>query len=197
MAAGCLLIAGIAGGAGYVGGQAAQSPAATSTPASTDGVALAPVSYTAAAIDVAAVLDAVEASVVSIDTIVEYGRGPFRGEGEGAGTGVVFDATSGYVITNAHVVDGATSITVTVGDGQPRTATLIATDTAHDIAVLQVADTSGLVAAPIGSSSDVAVGDPVVAIGNALALEGGMTVTQGIVSALDRSLETESGTWRA
>lgn len=193
VAAGCLLIAGIAAGAGYLGGQAARSPAA-SVSASADDVALDPVSFDAAAIDVAAVLDAMEDSVVSIDTVVDYGRGPFRGQGEGAGTGVVFDAASGYVLTNAHVVDGAASITVTVGDGEARPATLVAADTSRDIAVLQVSDTTGLVAAPIGSASEVAVGDPVVAIGNALALEGGMTVTQGIVSALDRSLDTESGT---
>ena len=65
-------------------------------------------------------------------------------------------------------------------------------DAANDIAVVQVTDTTGLVAAPLGSSDQVAVGDSVVAIGNALALEGGMTVTQGIVSALDRSLQTDT-----
>ncbi|MBI5089740.1 MAG: trypsin-like peptidase domain-containing protein [Actinobacteria bacterium] len=130
---------------------------------------------------------------MSVDTTVEYNRGPFRGQSEGAGTGVVIDAEAGYVITNAHVVEGATSITVTVGDGQARAATLVASDTSHDIAVLQIDDTAGLVAAPLGSADAVAVGDPVVAIGNALALEGGMTVTQGIVSALDRTIETESG----
>ena len=71
---------------------------------------------------------------------------------------------------------------------------MIASDTSRDLALLRVDDTDGLVAAPLGTSSDLAVGDEVVAIGNALALEGGPTVTQGIVSALGRSIETENGT---
>ncbi|MCU1390818.1 MAG: hypothetical protein JWL72_4156 [Ilumatobacteraceae bacterium] len=192
LAAALFVVAGVAGGAGFVGGRLGDdSSNSTSTAAA---VQAQTVSLDASAIDVAAVLDAVEASVVSVDTIIKYSQGPFQGEGQDAGTGLVYDATSGYIITNAHVVDGATSITVTVGSGSPRTATLVAADTARDVAVLKVADTTGLVAAPLGSTADIAVGDAVVAIGNALALEGGMTVTQGIVSALDRSIDTENGT---
>ena len=102
--------------------------------------------------------------------------------------------TDGSILTNAHVVEGASAITVTVpGSSTPRTATVVASDAGADLALLQVDDTSGLVAAPLGSSADLQVGDDVVAIGNALALEGGLTVTQGIVSATGRSLETESG----
>ena len=147
-----------------------------------------------AGMNVAAVLKAVEPSVVSIDTVIQSGRGPFQSQGQGAGTGVVFDAAAGYIITNAHVVDGATSITVTVGGGPARDAELVSADTSADIAVLRVTDTSGLVAAKFGSSASVSVGEPVVAIGNALALEGGMTVTEGIVSALNRSIDFSSGT---
>jgi serine protease Do len=186
-----MAVTAVAGGAGFVGGQLGDASATPTTDAQV--VQAATVSLDSASIDVAAVLDAVEASVVSIDTVIQYSQGPFQGEGEGAGTGVVFDATAGYILTNAHVVEGATSITVTVGDGTARTATLVASDTDRDIAVLQVSDTSALVAAPMGDSAAAAVGDPVVAIGNALALEGGMTVTQGIVSALDRSIDTETG----
>ena len=65
-------------------------------------------------------------------------------------------------------------------------------DPARDIAVVQLDDPSGVVPAELGTTADVAVGDQVVAIGNALALEGGPTVTQGIVSALDRSIDTPS-----
>jgi S1-C subfamily serine protease len=194
VAAGWMVVAGVAAGAGFVGGRIAQTDASTTPDATADSPEIEPVSIEGSSMDVAAVLDAVDASVVSIDTVVEYNRGPFQGHGEGAGTGVVFDAASGYVITNAHVVEGATRITVTVAGGSPRPATLVAADAAHDIAVLRVADTDGLVAAPFGSSGQVTVGESVVAIGNALSLEGGMTVTQGIVSALDRSLETEAGT---
>jgi S1-C subfamily serine protease len=194
VAAGWLVVTGVAAGAGFVGGQLADTEATSPTASTDDDIPIEPVAIQTADMDVAAVLDATGASIVSIDTVVEYNRGPFQGRGEGAGTGVVFDAASGYVITNAHVVDGATSITVTVADGSPRPAELVTADAAQDIAVLQVADTNGLIAAPLGSSGQVAVGDAVVAIGNALALEGGMTVTQGIVSAVDRSLETETGT---
>jgi putative serine protease PepD len=67
-------------------------------------------------------------------------------------------------------------------------------DTKADLALVKVSDTSGLVAAPLGSSADLQVGDDVVAIGNALALEGGLTVTEGIVSAKGRTLPTDSGT---
>ena len=79
------------------------------------------------------------------------------------------------------------------GDSAPRTATLVAANVAHDIAVLRLANTNGLVAAPLGSSEELHVGDTVLAIGNALALEGGLSVTQGIVSALDRSIDTATG----
>ncbi|MGE3621751.1 MAG: S1C family serine protease [Acidimicrobiia bacterium] len=142
--------------------------------------------------DIAAVLDALEGSVVSIQTTVQARRGPYVTEGESAGTGIVID--DGLVLTNAHVVAGATSITVTL-DGQdaPRTATVVGADTARDIAVLRVADAEGLVPVAIADSGTTAVGDPVIAVGNALALEGSLTVTQGIVSALDRSIQTEDG----
>lgn len=183
-------LVGVAGGAGFVGGRLGDGGGSTSaTAARTTSVV-----FDGTTMDVASVLARVEASVVSIDTVVQVGRGPFRGEGTGAGTGVVLDAAGGYVLTNAHVVDGATSITVTVGDGSPRTATVVAADTTNDIAVVHLDDTSGLVAAPVGSSEALAVGDQVIAIGNALALEGGLSVTEGIVSALDRSIDTETGT---
>jgi S1-C subfamily serine protease len=144
-------------------------------------------------LDVAGVLDLVEPSVVSIETTIRTRRGPFVSEGEGAGTGIVVDG-DGTIVTNAHVVAGATSIMVTVpGDDTPREAELVGADDAADVAVLRLADREGLVAAPLGDSDDLQVGDQVVAIGNALALEGGMTVTEGIVSALDRSIATEAG----
>jgi serine protease Do len=173
---------------GFIGGRVGSG----SDQAATSATRASSVGFEGESMTVASALSAVEASVVSIDTTVTVNRGPFSGQSQGAGTGVVLDG-SGYIVTNAHVVDGATSITVTVGDGAERTATLVATDTAHDVAVLHVDDNSGLVTAPLGTSSTLAVGDDVIAIGNALALEGGLTVTQGIVSALGRSIDTESG----
>ncbi len=91
----------------------------------------------------------------------------------------------GDIVTNAHVVEAGTNITVTLpADKGSRPATLVASDLATDIAVLHLEDNSGLVPVPLGRSSGVVVGDDAIAIGNALALEGGPTVTKGIVSAL-------------
>lgn len=143
-------------------------------------------------LDVAAVVAMVEPSVVSIETEVSVRRGRRIATGAGAGTGVVLE--DGLVLTNAHVVDGATGVTVTGADGVVRDAEVLAADPAGDVAVLRVDDLSGLVPATLGSNEAVEVGDDVVAIGNALALEGGLTVTRGIVSAVDRSIETGTGT---
>jgi putative serine protease PepD len=179
-------------GAGFLGGRLAEaddtgSSGGVSAQANT-------VSFAGGTLDVGSAIAAVESSIVSVDTVTQVRRGRFTQSGAGAGTGVVIDS-EGHILTNAHVVEGATSITITVnGETTARSATLVASDVAHDIAVLKVADSSDLVPAPFGSSADLVVGDDVLAIGNALALEGGMSVTQGIVSALDRTLETETGT---
>jgi S1-C subfamily serine protease len=149
------------------------------------------VAFSGEGLSVAQVMTKVSSSVVSVDAKITQQQGRYSMSGEAAGTGIVYDA-SGYIITNAHVVDGASSITVTLsGDSSPRTATLLNIDTKHDIAVLKVSDTAGLTPATFGTSADVHVGDQVVAVGNALALEGGLTVTQGIISALDRSIQTD------
>lgn len=100
------------------------------------------------------------------------------------GSGVVVDARLGYVITNHHVVDKASEITVTLRDGRALVATLVGTDPEADIAVVQVPAQS-LTALPIADSDGLRVGDFVVAIGNPFGL--GQTVTSGIVSALGRS----------
>jgi putative serine protease PepD len=142
-------------------------------------------------IDAPAVLKKMTDSVVAIQAKVVSYDGPWASEGESAGTGIVID-DSGDILTNAHVVEGARSLTVTLpGSTQTRTATLVGSDAAHDVAVIHVDDTTGLRAADLASSDDVQVGEGVVAIGNALALEGSLTVTEGIVSAVDRSIQTE------
>lgn len=185
----------LSGGAGYLGGSVAGSGSTATAPTATTVTAQAnSVSFDESTLDVAAAVAAVQASVVSVDTTIRVRQGPFTQEGTGAGTGLVLD-TAGHILTNAHVVEDATAITITLnGETTARTATVVGTDSAQDIAVLQVTDTTGLVAAPVGSSTAMAVGDDVIAIGNALALDGGMTVTKGIVSAIDRSIETDSGT---
>ena len=86
-------------------------------------------------LSVAEIVDGLADSVVSIETTISYRRGPFEAEGTGAGTGVVLD--DGYIVTNAHVVDGASEVEVTVpGIGATIVATIVGSDPANDIAVL-------------------------------------------------------------
>ncbi|MXN53221.1 Do family serine endopeptidase [Shinella sp. AETb1-6] len=101
-----------------------------------------------------------------------------------AGSGVIVDAVKGYVLTNHHVVDGGTEISVTLKDGRQLPAKLIGSDKETDIALLRI-EAKNLTAIQIGDSDRLKVGDYVVAIGNPFGL--GQTVTSGIVSALGRS----------
>jgi Do/DeqQ family serine protease len=111
-------------------------------------------------------------------------QGPIERETEAAGSGVIVDAGQGYVLTNAHVVENATSIEVTTKDNRRFNAKLIGRDPETDIAVLQI-PAGNLTAVPVGDSDRLQVGDFVLAIGNPFGL--GQTVTSGIVSALGRS----------
>ncbi|RUO62461.1 DegQ family serine endoprotease [Pseudidiomarina insulisalsae] len=106
---------------------------------------------------------------------------PFRG----LGSGVIIDAENGYVVTNNHVIEGATEILVTLKDGEQFDAEVIGTDANSDIALLKIKNGENLTEVEIGRSRDLRVGDFVVAIGNPFGL--GQTVTSGIVSALGRS----------
>src|SRR5215475_2656783 len=103
---------------------------------------------------------------------------------QSAGSGVIFDARNGYIVTNAHVVENANEITVTLQDGRDVKAEIIGSDAPSDVAVLKV-KTDGLSQIPLGDSSRVEVGDFVVAIGNPFGLQH--TVTSGIISGLSRS----------
>jgi Do/DeqQ family serine protease len=110
--------------------------------------------------------------------------GPRERQFQSAGSGVIFDAKNGYIVTNAHVVDNATEITVTLQDGRDLTGTVIGSDVASDVAVLKVPPES-LIQVALGDSTHLEVGDFVVAIGNPFGLQH--TVTSGIVSGLGRS----------
>jgi Do/DeqQ family serine protease len=110
--------------------------------------------------------------------------GPRERQFQSAGSGVIFDAKNGYIVTNAHVVDNATEITVTLQDGRDLTATVVGSDVASDVAVLKV-PTENLIQVALGDSTRLEVGDFVVAIGNPFGLQH--TVTSGIVSGLGRS----------
>jgi putative serine protease PepD len=139
-------------------------------------------------LDVAAVNAALAPSVVAVST--EIGEG--SASGEGVGTGVVL-TEDGQILTNAHVVADATDVRVRFhGEIDPRPAEIVATDPANDLALLQV-DISGLTPATLADPTSTRVGDEVVAIGFALDLDGEASVTLGIVSALDRTILTETG----
>ncbi len=116
--------------------------------------------------------------------------GPRERQFRSAGSGVIVDAKNGHIITNAHVVENATEITVTLMDGRDLSATVIGADEPSDVAVLKVAP-AGLVQITVGNSDRVEVGDFVVAIGNPFGLQH--TVTSGIVSGLGRQGINPSG----
>jgi serine protease Do len=105
----------------------------------------------------------------------------------GLGSGFVVDR-DGYILTNNHVVEGAEEIKVTLSDGRPFRAALVGADRFTDLALLKI-DGKGLAAVRLGDSSRLAPGETVIAIGSPLWIEGGPTVTVGVVSALGRSME--------
>jgi serine protease Do len=143
-------------------------------------------------VDVAAVLKQVQPAVVSVQTeSLSVGNLLSPEVQEGAGTGFIV-SSDGKIVTNDHVVDGAQQVQVTLADGSSKSAKVLGADPNADLAVLKV-DGTNLPTVTLGNSDDVAVGDPVVAIGNALALQGGPTVTEGIVSALNRTISEENG----
>jgi S1-C subfamily serine protease len=109
----------------------------------------------------------------------------------GAGTGVVLD-TEGHIVTNNHVIEGAQSIIITLNGGRSVPGVLVGADVRTDLAVLKI-EAEGLIPATIGKSSELKVGQDVVAIGHALDLPGGPTVTKGVVSALGRTVEEPNG----
>ncbi len=127
-------------------------------------------------------------SVVTISTTIS----DEQGGGRGVGTGVVL-TSDGEILTNAHVIEDAADVVVRfAGETEPRVAKILATDIGNDLALIKV-EATGLVAATFAKPGSVKIGDTVVAIGYALALDGGPTVTSGIVSALKRTIETDSG----
>jgi len=138
-----------------------------------------------ASLDVGNVAATVGPSVVTVVALVD-------GQVEAIGSGVILTA-DGEIVTNAHVVADADTLKVRLsGETEPRPAELLASDPAQDLALLRV-DTTGLAAATIADPDDIRVGQPVVAIGYALALDGGPSVTTGVVSALDRTLVVDEG----
>ena len=110
----------------------------------------------------------------------------------GVGTGIVLDER-GHILTNNHVITGAQRITVTLSNGDSFPAEQVGGDALTDVAVIRI-DAAGVPAAMLGRSSDLQVGQEVIAIGHALGLPGGPTVSKGVVSALGRSIDTSPQT---
>ncbi|WP_208607423.1 S1C family serine protease [Streptomyces curacoi] len=134
--------------------------------------------------DISAIASAVSPSIVEINATTN--------SGESTGSGVIITG-DGEIITNNHVISGASSIKVTTSDGKEYTAKVVGTDSKKDLALIKLEGASGLKAATLGNSDGVQVGDTVVAIGSPEGLTG--TVTSGIVSALDRdvTVSTDEG----
>lgn len=105
----------------------------------------------------------------------------------GVGTGIIL-RPDGYILSSNHVIAGADFITITLHNGESYAGSLVGGDTNPDVAIVKI-DATGLQAAKTGSAADLQVGEDVVAIGHALALAGGPTVSKGVVSALGRSID--------
>jgi putative serine protease PepD len=164
------------------------STASTTVPAAanTTTTAQTPTTQSPPHADRADVVEQVLASVVSITVQNAFGGG-------GQGSGVVIDS-NGTILTNNHVVEGAANVSVTFNDDQhgEMQGTVVGTDPAHDLAVVKV-DATDLTAIHIGRSSELRLGDDLIAIGFPLGLAGGPTVTSGIVSGLNRDIQVEQG----
>ena len=132
------------------------------------------------------VVERLTPSVVSIRVTAENGRG---GVGQGAGSGFVI-APDGFVVTNHHVVEKASSVTVVFTDGRELSARVVGVDPATDLALLRVPE-GGLVPVEIGRSENLRAGQLVIAIGNPLGFQS--SVSSGVVSALGRNLRGQSG----
>ena len=129
----------------------------------------------------------VAASVIPSTVFIESSTFIFGG----SGSGVVY-GSEGYILTNNHVIAGAGELAVIFSDGARFPAEVVGSDPVTDLAILLVKRT-GLTPISIGSSDGLTIGEPAIAVGNPLGLSGGPTVTFGIVSALDRSLDVSPG----
>lgn len=179
------LAAALAGGGIGVGAanMMMDSPRPAVTPTATGGTTSI-VNSVASAPDWQAVADEVGASVVAIDVA--------SNDGQSQGSGVIIDA-NGYILTNEHVVAGANDLFVKLSDSRVFEASVIGEDAATDLAVIQIKNApDDLTVAQLGESSNLAVGQPVAAIGNPMGLAS--TLTTGVISALDRPTQPSQGT---
>ncbi len=139
------------------------------------------------------IIERVTKSVVNISTLrlvhnIFYQAVPVAG----MGSGTIFDADKGLILTNNHVVGGAQKINVTLSNNQVIEGTIVGSCAARDIAVVEV-NGKNLYSAELGDSNKLRVGQKVYAIGNPFGLAGGPTVTSGVISALNRTIESDRG----
>lgn len=162
-----------------------------------------PTPVSAGEINISDIIEDSTEAIVGITNLGEQ-QNPFQpsqgGDVEqGTGSGVIYDVTDdeAYIITNHHVIDGANKVSVSLHDGETEEAKLVGTDPLTDTAVLKIAGDFDITPLEFGNSDDVRSGESVIAIGNPLGLELSRTVTQGIVSAVDRSInvQTAAGDW--
>ncbi|MDQ7908842.1 trypsin-like peptidase domain-containing protein [Phytohabitans sp. ZYX-F-186] len=164
--------------AGGTGGGILATQVSSAAPVTTTTAVAAQAASTGATLTAAQVAANVTPSVV---TVLASTAG-----GGVEGSGVVLSA-DGLILTNNHVVESASGVRVTLSDGRTLDATVVGTDATADLAVLRASGTADLTPATLGSSADLRVGDTVLAFGSPLGLEG--TVTAGIVSAVDRTIQ--------
>ncbi|MDU5261153.1 MAG: trypsin-like peptidase domain-containing protein [Clostridium celatum] len=159
-------------------------------------VTVDPVSFAtdSTALSAAEIYQKVAPAVVMVSTkTIQTVNGWFQQEAEGMGSGFIIN-TDGYILTNYHVIDGANEVTVTLSDGNEVTASVVNYDSDQDVAMIKInedIEVPGVV--ELGDSDALQPGEEVLAIGNPLSKELSSTLTKGIVSALNRSIETETG----
>jgi len=172
---------------------ASASPSPTRTPSATEP--LTSPGTNDVIVNAVPLVEALRPSVVHI--LSETTSFDFFGQftQQGVGTGIILD-TDGHIATNNHVItdentgNPASKITVTLADGREETATIVGRDTPTDLAVIQI-QADNLTPARLGASADLKVGQEVIAIGNALDLPGGPTVSKGLISALGRLIQED------
>jgi len=157
--------------------------------------AVTPVSSTQSTYPVEQIAKAVGPAVVCVNNLQTV-RGFYRNSSSGlqeaaSGSGFIIDAQKGYIVTNNHVIDGAQKVTVNLSDGRNLDAKIVGADAMTDLAVLQISDTKNLTAVTLGNSAQVAVGEPAVAIGNPGGNDFARSVTAGVISALNRTLDIQ------
>lgn len=159
-------------------------------------VTVDPVSFAtdSTALSAAEIYQKVAPAVVMVSTkTIQTVNGWFKQEAEGMGSGFIIN-TDGYILTNYHVIEGANEVTVTLSDGKEVTASVVNYDSDQDVAMIKLnedVEVPGVV--ELGDSDALQPGEEVLAIGNPLSKELSSTLTKGIVSALNRSIETQTG----